>query len=252
MKRKVAIVVPCFNESERLDAEAVRVLSAAAARVILVDDGSSDGTGAMLGEVSGRLEGVEALLLGVNRGKAEAVRRGFLEALELGVEHVGFLDADMATPPEEMLRLVALARAGRKKVVVGSRVSMLGTRIARSHLRHYLGRVFATCASIVLDLDIYDTQCGAKLFADTPSLRAALDEPFTTRWAFDVELLGRLLYPLDSAVTPLRSDDMLEVPLVCWTDVPGSKVTPKEVVRVGAELARLAAQIEARRRARRC
>ena len=74
---------------------------------------------------------------------------------------------------------------------------MMGTDIRRSAVRHYTGRLFATAGSLVLGVPVYDTQCGAKAFRVTDALRAALAEPFVSRWAFDVEVLGRLLRSTD-------------------------------------------------------
>ena len=82
---------------------------------------------------------------------------------------------------------------GTTDVILASRVSLLGRRIVRSTRRHYLGRIFATLASRILRVAVYDTQCGAKLFRCAPALAAALRDPFLSRWVFDVELLGRLL-----------------------------------------------------------
>ena len=99
-------------------------------------------------------------------------------------------------------------------------MALLGHRIERSWARHYLGRLFATASSQVLGLPVYDTQCGAKVFRDGPALRAALATPFTSRWAFDVELLGRLGTGADRR--------FLEVPLERWHDVGGSKLRPRD------------------------
>ena len=89
---------------------------------------------------------------------------------------------------------------------------MLGYDIDRSAVRHYLGRVFATAASLILQARVYDTQCGAKLFRAGPALSDALATPFLSRWAFDVEFLGRLLIG-SPAVPPLPLSAVVEVPL---------------------------------------
>ena len=103
----------------------------------------------------------------------------------------------------------------------GARVAMLGSAIERTHVRHYLGRVYATAASLALGVDVYDTQCGAKVFRVNPSLLAAIEQPFNSQWAFDVELLGRLLK--GSATTPgIPVEAFLEVPLNSWRDVKGT------------------------------
>ena len=75
--------------------------------------------------------------------------------------------------------------------VFGSRIRRLGAAITRDPLRHYFGRVFATLASMVLDLAVYDTQCGAKLFRVNDDLRRAFGH-VSLRWIFDVELLARI------------------------------------------------------------
>jgi hypothetical protein len=161
---------------------------------------------------------------------------------------VGYLDADLSTPPAQIEDLyTALGRPG-VQVATGARVGMLGYDIERSALRHYLGRVFASAASIILQARVYDTQCGAKLFRANAALSEALAVPFLSRWAFDVELLGRLLIgTADVPALPLNA--IVEVPLPVWHDVEGSKLRLSGMARTLGDLARVAADLTSRRRA---
>jgi dolichyl-phosphate beta-glucosyltransferase len=239
---RTAIVVPCFNEAARLDPAGLADLAArTGATIVYVDDGSTDQTGAILrGIVDGAPDRAALVQLPVNVGKGECVRRGLQHALGTGAGIVGYYDADLATPPAEMARLVATMHEDPDlAVVVGARVGLLGHHIERSMVRHYLGRVFATASSLVLGLEIYDTQCGAKVFRDGPELQRALATPFTSRWAFDVELLARLHHGVDGA-SGLPATAFREVPLAEWRDVHGSKLAPRGALRSVLDLARIA------------
>jgi hypothetical protein len=101
-----------------------------------------------------------------------------------------------------------------------------------------------------LGVSVYDTQCGAKVIASCPALREALAAPFGNRWAFDVELIGRLLYPEDSAIEPIAPSEMKELPLKTWEDVAGSKLKPDAMVVAGLELLRVAWEVRRRKRDR--
>jgi dolichyl-phosphate beta-glucosyltransferase len=237
-------VVPCFEEAKRLDGPAFLALaeSCAPCSIVFVDDGSRDDTPALLRELAHRRPELATVVpLGHNRGKAEAVREGMLHALAEQADIVGYADADLSTPVAELERLAGLARAGAHDVVMGSRVQLLGRAIRRNHVRHYIGRVFATCASLSLGLPVYDTQCGAKLFRRTEALAGALAAPFHSRWAFDVELLGRLTRP-PGGVAPIAVDRIREEPLMAWADIPGSTLRPLAALRSGIDLLRLAAR----------
>jgi dolichyl-phosphate beta-glucosyltransferase len=222
-----SIVVPCYNEAERLDASAFLCFAAANPGVFfhLVDDGSTDSTLDLLKMLqTANPSSFGVLHLDRNRGKGEAVRSGLLAALEGKCDFVGYWDADLATPLHSIsaFQNVLEDRPGTD-LVLGARVRLLGRRIERRALRHYLGRVFATGASLALRLPVYDTQCGAKLFRVTPMLRPLLAEPFRSRWVFDVELIARIL----NGVPPAdRQHDrrLYELPLAEWTDVGRSRV----------------------------
>lgn len=230
----VALVVPCCNEQHRLNRSEIDALAdGAAVMVILVDDGSTDATLPLLRSIAASRAGgsVEVLALERNVGKGEAVRAGMRAALRSNPVWVGYLDADFATPATEMLRLIDVARSSSTvNAVLGSRVAMLGRQITRTPFRHYTGRVFATVASNVLGLVVYDTQCGAKLFRAGHVLDRALAEPFRSRWAFDVELLGRLIRHGFAATT------FREEPLEIWHDRPGSKRSVRSSLHATATL----------------
>lgn len=231
------LVIPCFNEASRLElAGFARLLAAPRVRLLFVDDGSTDATVERLGELAAMLgDRVSLLRLDRNVGKAEAVRRGLVQAMAGDTELVGYTDADLATPPEELLRLRQTLIEGSHDVAIGSRVQLLGCQIERDLVRHYVGRIFATGASLTLGLPVYDTQCGAKLFRRTAALETALSEPFASRWAFDVELLGRL-HRGTRRVPGLPVERFVEMPLRRWRDVPGSKVRPWDLPRSLAQL----------------
>ena len=223
--RDVCLVVPCYNEERRLRGDLILefVRTRAGSSVCLVDDGSSDATLVAL-ETLGARDKDHVLVLGLarNSGKAEAVRQGVLHAASLTrFAFIGYWDADLSTPLTELDRLLgAFEAAPDCQLVFGSRVKRLGSNIVRNALRHYLGRVFSTMASQLLDLPVYDSQCGAKVFRAelAPTLFA---EPFATRWLFDVELLVRLRQRLGPDGF-LRA--AVEVPLGAWHEMGGSKL----------------------------
>jgi glycosyltransferase involved in cell wall biosynthesis len=248
---EATFVVPCYNEEQRLDGDALLAMvdGRPGLGLVLVDDGSKDGTrGVLEGLAAARPGRVAAHVLPQNRGKAEAVRLGLRAALEGPAAAVGYLDADLSTPPAEAVRLLDVLEARGAAAVLGARVGLLGADIHRTAARHYLGRVFASLASLTLAARVYDTQCGAKVFRRTPALAAALEDPFLSRWSFDVELLGRLLAGTPTA-PGLSVGDIVEMPLATWHDVPGSKLRPAAMIGALKDLALVAADLRRRRRA---
>jgi glycosyltransferase involved in cell wall biosynthesis len=249
--QRTTLIIPCYNEASRLDRAALSTfLVDPHVDLIFVDDGSADRTRDILAQLAAEHpRRIEVIALAHNQGKAEAVRRGLVAAIAAGRSEIaGYLDADLATPPVEMRRLIRILVSSEAKVLLGARVAILGRRIERNPVRHYLGRMFATAASLALRIPAYDTQCGAKLFRVTPALAEAVDAPFLSRWAFDVELIGRLLIG-SPAAPPLVATDFWEEPLQAWRDVKGSKLAPLQMGKALLDLVRIEADL-ARRRSR--
>lgn len=226
---RVTLVIPCYDEAERLqdDVFLAYLKDHEELELVFVNDGSRDTTLERIEALRERLpERIEVLDQQPNRGKAEAVRRGLLRALERPSELVGYWDADLATPLEELEHFLAIAaEEPEREIFTGARVGLLGRAIERDLLRHYLGRIFATVASATLRLSVYDTQCGAKLFRHTPAVEAIFREPFHVNWTFDVEILARFAAAERTAGRD-PADRIYEVPLLRWKDVEGSKVRP--------------------------
>jgi dolichyl-phosphate beta-glucosyltransferase len=234
------LVVPCYNEAERFPIESFAAFLETHPRfgLMLVNDGSRDDTLGMLTGFVARYPAQASVLdLQPNGGKAEAVRRGLLAAIERGPDLVGFWDADLATPLEavDLFERLLFDRPDIQWVI-GARVKLLGRHVERHAVRHYLGRVFATAASLALGIPIYDTQCGAKLFRVTDALRDSLQQRFGSRWVFDVELIGRFISRLDANGTQDSANRIYEYPLPQWVDVGGSKVKPTDFFLAFSEL----------------
>jgi glycosyltransferase involved in cell wall biosynthesis len=226
------VVVPCYNEARRLQPSLFSAFLAEKQQVdfLFVNDGSTDATLGVLEALRAQHpERIVVLDKQPNGGKAEAVRSGMLHAMARGdVAFTGFWDADLSTPLSVIPRLLArLVRDPKLEMIFGSRVRLLGHAIHRKTIRHYLGRCFATAVSIVLELPVYDTQCGAKLFRVTPALHSMLAAPFQSRWIFDVEMIARFLVFHNKDAT-IALESIYEHPLPRWEDVSGSKVGPAD------------------------
>ena len=190
-KSRCCLVIPCYNEERRLNKQAFKDFLESQDQVdfLFVNDGSHDQTLSVLKQLEKELGQRFMVIDGEkNRGKAEAVRFGFNHLSESQLyEYIGFWDADLATPLQESLDFLEHMNKGNLNAVTGARILRLGTEVKRKWYRHYLGRVFATCASLALDLSVYDTQCGSKIFRRSliPQL---FGSPFISKWLFDIEL----------------------------------------------------------------
>jgi len=188
----ISIVIPAYNERERLPATLEAVLAFLArtgwrsVEVVVVDDGSTDGTAGFVEEFSSTHPEVRLLRNPGNRGKGYSVRHGMLAA---GGDWVLFTDADLSAPIEELDKLLAAAMRHQAAVAFGSRGldrSMIGVR--QSAAREYAGRFFNLIMRLLTGLPYWDTQCGFKLFR-ADAARAVFSRQRIPGFGFDVEAL---------------------------------------------------------------
>lgn len=241
--QRCVVIVPCYNEASRLQPDLFSrfLTSENQVELLFVNDGSRDETLAVLLQLRARHpDRIHVLDQQPNAGKAEAVRMGMLNAIQLdGVAFTGFWDADLAAPLSVIPQFLQKLKDNPSfEMIFGSRVRLLGHAIHRRAVRHYLGRCFATLVSIMLEMPVYDTQCGAKLFRVTLDFSKILASSFQSRWIFDVEILARFI--------ALRGDDpqsalnaVYESPLPQWQDVAGSKVGPLDFLVAFRDLLRI-------------
>lgn len=232
----LCLVIPCYNEEQRLPRPALLAFldSHPDVSLCLVDDGSSDGTLGVLRSLQAqRPAQVLVLPVSPNGGKAEAVRAGVRFVADQGDwPFIGYWDADLSTPLGEVDRLLRVLRDTPScRLAMGSRVKRLGAHIERKVSRHVLGRIFAACATLILGFSVYDSQCGAKLFR-RDLVAICFADRFLTRWLFDLEMLARLR----NVVGLAAMDAVREVPLGTWVEVGGSKLRLREMIGVPLEL----------------
>lgn len=219
----LVIIVPCYNEAERLPInEFITFLNDnAGVFICFVNDGSRDSTLKILHQIKEAYEGnVHILSYDENVGKAESVRRGVLYCTgHFHFDNIAYVDADLATSLQECLELSKYIN-NEISFCFGSRIMRIGSVIERSFMRHIIGRIVATFISWVLNLKVYDTQCGCKIIKRDLASKL-FEEPFISKWLFDVELFARMIKIYGRLYC---NSKMIEIPLLKWTDKRGSKV----------------------------
>lgn len=233
-EKKTVIAVPCFNESSRLDTNEFARFCQNHANVdfIFSDDGSTDGTCGIIRGLCAEFPGrTGQVRMRQNRGKSEAIRRAINTVCFSEADYVGYWDADLATPLNEIPRfLEVLEEYPGVHLVTGARIRLLGRDVEREALRHYAGRAGATLISQCLGVSFYDTQCGAKIFRYNSRTAALFARPFVSGWLFDAEIIARMIIAsrTDTGLSPEKS--VFELPLMKWSDPGGSSVRIRDYI----------------------
>ncbi|MGE5750821.1 MAG: glycosyltransferase [Nitrospirota bacterium] len=223
----LTIVIPAFNEAKRI----VNTLEAIhryferkgmKREIIVVDDGSSDDTAAVVNALKARIHDLHCVSYLPNRGKGYAVKKGVEKSRG---EYILFTDADNSTPIESFEKFYPLLY--HTKVVIGSRyMADSNVKIKQPKYRILLGRLGNFLIQVLLFDDIRDTQCGFKAFQHSAA-KELFSRMKVNRFGFDIELLS-IAYLLKYSVR--------EVP-VSWYNSPVSRVRPiKDTLRTFSEL----------------
>lgn len=236
MKTSIGIVVPVFNEDQRLDFEYFsRIAALQNVRLMFIDDASKDESLVLIKNFSNGKTNVSFQSLTENVGKANAIRLGWIYLKEsFHCDYLGFLDADGAFSFEDVRNLTSRVLGIDEWIGSGqgqsspekpnaywsSRIGLSGRHINRSRTRYILGRILATLIRLFYNGLPWDTQSGFKLFKNEDVFISSITPKFKCRWLFDIELLLRIRRIEGNYI-------VWEEPLLRWRDVPGSKISFK-------------------------
>jgi len=235
-----AIVVPCYNEEKRLPTDAFIAFAKQHPDVLVcfVNDGSRDQTlSVLMGMQFQNPKNIAVLSLLRNSGKAEAVRQGMLYVADnFPVSSIGFLDADLATRPEEWYEMACYRlKYPEFTAVTGSRIKRLGADINRKDNRSIASRVLNFFIQRIIGAAIRDSQCGAKIF-DRTLVQVLFGEAFISSWLFDIELFLRIRKHFGKAMLAKK---VLEFPLLNWSEIGESKLRLSHQVRLPIQLLKI-------------
>jgi CheY-like chemotaxis protein len=239
-QRCVGVVIPCYNEAERLLSEEFTnfVDKNSGYNLCFVNDGSKDNTLEVLHKLQkGREEYITVYDCEKNGGKAEAVRLGMLHMAERDdLDYIGFLDADLSTDLADFDELVSTIEDSEFKIVSGSRISRMGANITKESARKVISMTINLIIRTILSMNFKDTQCGAKIF-HKDVIKLAFEKKFITKWLFDVEIFMRMRihFGLDKARAM-----MCEQPLKRWIHADGSKLSMKDSIKIIGQLGQIA------------
>jgi len=224
---KISIVVPAYNEAPRILPSFRRIFAYMDEHhpdyeVVLVDDGSSDGTSALVRQDFGDRPQLRTLSYGGNRGKGYAVRFGSLRAHG---DMVLFTDTDLSTPIEEMEKMVQLITQGYDLVIGNRALAQSDVRQRQPLYRDWAGKLFNVMVRLLVSNRFHDTQCGFKLFR-RDAMRPVLQRLRIDGFAFDVEMI---------AIAEAAGLRVVDVPVI-WVNSPQSMVRMWPALRAFVDL----------------
>ncbi len=239
-QRCVGVVIPCYNEEERLlSKEFLNFIETNSGyHLCFVNDGSTDATLEVLKALrKGRKDYISVYDCNKNKGKAEAVRLGMLHmATYQDLDYIGFLDADLSTDLSDFDDLVSTIENSKYKIVSGSRISRMGANITKESARQIISLSINFVIRKILSMQFKDTQCGAKIF-HKDVIELLFRERFITKWLFDVEIFMRMKKHFKIS----KAREMIcEKPLKRWVHVDGSKLSMKDSIKIIWQLAKIA------------
>ncbi len=242
---KSALVVPFFNESERINNHFFQsILDLNIHHLIFVDDGSSDKSFEIISHILGDDERIMFLRNERNLGKSEALRLGFLKSLDLQCNLIITSDADGAVMFEDIRESLELAvseivsspsKSIDPLIVSGARVRLSGWSIERSTFRQWIGRVIATLVSLISRVEMYDPQSPLRVYLiDIELFKKSLERKFSTRWFSEVELILRL----SNCAPEFNCSDLriYEFPMKFFKDIDGGNLSYRKFPLVLKEL----------------
>ena len=237
---RYAIVIPCYNEEKRLPIGRFMDFARTHPDVLLcfVNDGSRDQTlSVLMGMMFRQPSNIAVLSLQANAGKAEAVRQGMLYVKDhFPVNSLGFLDADLATKPEEWYDMACYQQKHPQfSAITGSRISRLGAAIRRTDNRFFASKVLNFFIQRIIGATIRDSQCGAKIF-ERELIPVLFGDTFISSWLFDIELFLRIRKHYGKA---LLASTVLEFPLLSWSEVGESKLRLSHQLRLPIQLLKI-------------
>ena len=239
-KNCVGVVIPCYNEEQRLSRDIFSEFSKQnlGYHLCFVNDGSTDKTLEVLEAMrSGNEDHISIYNCAKNGGKAAAVRQGMLHlAKDDQFDYIGFLDADLSTDFRDFDDLVQTLENSDFKIVSGSRMSRMGANITKESARKLISMRINLLIRSILRMPFNDTQCGAKIM-DKDIVENMFTKPFITKWLFDVEIFMRMrkFYGAEKAKSMI-----CEQPLKRWVHADGSKLSMKDSVKIVGQLAKIA------------